>query len=55
MRKTKVEKRNNEIVNRLNRTKREDNPDLAARREAFDQVGDELFDHLRSIPEGAAS
>lgn len=37
VRKTRVEKRNNEIVNRLNRTKREDNPDLAARREAFDQ------------------
>lgn len=38
IRKCKVEKRSNEIVNRLNRTKREDNPDLAARREAYDQV-----------------
>mmetsp|Transcript_7415 Transcript_7415/g.21892 ORF Transcript_7415/g.21892 Transcript_7415/m.21892 type:complete len:218 (-) Transcript_7415:5497-6150(-) len=37
IRKCKVEKRSNEIVNRLNRTKREDNPDLAARREAYDQ------------------
>ena len=26
----------NEIVNRLNRTKREESPDLAARREAYD-------------------
>ena len=39
IRKCKVEKRSNEIVNRLNKTKREAYPDLAARREAFDQVG----------------
>jgi hypothetical protein len=38
VRKTKVEKRNNDIVNRLNRTKREENPDLASRRNAYDQV-----------------
>ena len=38
VRKTRVEKRNNDIVNRLNRTKREENPDLAARRDAHDQV-----------------
>lgn len=38
VRKTRVEKRNNDIVSRLNRTKREENPDLAARRDAHDQV-----------------
>lgn len=39
VRKTKVEKKNNDIVKRLDRTKREENPDLAARRESYDQVG----------------
>lgn len=38
VRKTKVEKRNNDTVNRLNRTKREEYPDLAARRETHDQA-----------------
>jgi hypothetical protein len=38
VRKCKAEKRINEIVNRLNKTKQEAYPDLAARRETFDQV-----------------
>lgn len=37
VRKCKADKRINEIVNRLNKTKREAYPDLAARRETFDQ------------------
>ena len=36
VRRIKVEKRQNEIVNRLNKTKREEYPDLAAEREAYD-------------------
>jgi hypothetical protein len=35
--KTKVEKRINAIVNRLNSTKREEYPDLAAEREAYEK------------------
>jgi hypothetical protein len=47
VRKTKVDKRNNDIVNRLNRTKREENPDLASRRDAYDQVTSLcLFSHV---------
>lgn len=38
VRKCKAEKRINEIVNRLNKTKQEAYPDLAARRETFDQA-----------------
>ena len=37
VRRIKVEKRQNEIVNRLNKTKREEYPDLAAEREAYDK------------------
>ena len=33
-----VEKRINEIVNRLNKTKREEYPDLKAQRDAYDQA-----------------
>jgi len=35
--KAKVEKRKNEIINRLNKTKREDFPDLQAEREQRDR------------------
>ncbi len=37
IRKTKVDTRINAIVNRLNATKREEYPDLAAEREAYDK------------------
>ena len=37
MRRMKVETRLNAVVNRLNSTKREENPDLAAEREAYDR------------------
>jgi hypothetical protein len=37
VRRIKVEKRQNEIVNRLNKTKREEFPDLAAERDAYDK------------------
>ena len=37
MKKLKVEKRLNPVVNRLNSTKREENPDLAAEREAYEK------------------
>ncbi len=37
IKKTKVESRVNAIVNRLNATKREEYPDLAAEREAYEK------------------
>lgn len=37
IKKTKVDTRVNAIVNRLNATKREEYPDLAAEREAYDK------------------
>ena len=37
MKKVKVEKRINDIVNRLNKTKQELYPDLAAERENYDR------------------
>ena len=37
MKKVKVVTRLNDVVNRLNRTKKELNPDLAAEREAYDK------------------
>lgn len=37
IRRLKVETRLNAVVNRLNSTKREENPDLAAEREAYDK------------------
>jgi hypothetical protein len=40
IKKTKVECRVNAIVNRLNSTKREEYPDLAAEREAYDKEVD---------------
>ena len=37
IRRLKVETRLNAVVNRLNATKREENPDLAAEREAYEK------------------
>ena len=37
MRKCKVEKKKNDLLNRINKTKREAEPDLAAERERYDK------------------
>ena len=49
VRRCKVEKRKNEIVNRLNKTKREEFPDLALERDAYDkEIREEKKAHFRA-------
>ena len=48
VRRCKVEKRKNEIVNRLNKTKKEEFPDLALERDAYDkEIREEKKAHFR--------